>query len=909
MSKRDVLDSQLAGKFAWRIAMPTELAAPPPPEPVKAPASAPPPSAPPQASPEATAAATEAADKERWARADRECAELARKVDEAWQISDPATQAAATAALLDRARKLGLDLFGMSDYPLASVRLWRLVVRHYQILPARERKPGVHALSFAAAPPDQRETVDLLVEVAETGDSWLAFMMERGPACEAMGRRHPELGARLARVLDHGKTWAARETAARWLSFADLRAAIPSLRRALRRPHARVRWFALEILLERAPRALSADDVQWLLEDAVDHPLPHGFGSRSYETAEGYADTLVTAVAKVRPPEGWRPLSVVADGGGVHIRRDRAGLDMGWALRALAAGYPERALSRIDRELAGTRSWRRMEAVEAAGQLPDELLRPRLLEAAKGPSHRIIERAKALWFERFGSECPVDALAGVWTEVLAEPPGDRFLSRLTVLRGASDEAKGAMLAALLAEAPVPGTPAVADGDKAADGDKTADGGKPAEGSAPGGERPEPELSVEQREILALLLYSLREQGTAHRRTGLPNSEEAWAEAIVQRFGHLGFEGLAALSERGAMAGVDHEWLGALAGLARRNVLKPSWHERLRTVAVNTLRSPGWDGATSPLIVLTQVGAPPDLIDQLWSLALEPSNPDGPRLRGYTILWASDALVGMKDAPALDARIAAEGEAALVERRWERLERISRIGCRRRLPAAYEIARRGLALGEHDAEARPTALQCAHNLAEAKQLDPAWVLAMLQKPESPSFTIASRFVGEDASPEVIAAIEQAMTSPARDGAAAAESARALLWRKRIGIEDPRLDGLLEGAPPRARADLLGSLVLLDAPFAPLRRHYHELLLSSDEESAAEAFEDLYVKQPEGTWELLEEVRPLVKSEDLRESITYYLREPTEADLYWRHSDEDEDEDEDEDLDDLLDEDTE
>ncbi|AKT38756.1 hypothetical protein [Chondromyces crocatus] len=888
MSKRDVLDSQLAGQFAWRMALPAEFVSStaPPPVPKSAPPAPPPPSE--EAEPPAAMAEAE---RERWERADRECSELAKQVERAWQISEPSQQAAATAVLLERARKLGLDLFGMSEYPMASVRLWRLVVRHYQRFPARERKPGVHALSVAAAPPEQRETVDLLIEVAETGDAWLAFMMERGPACEAMGRRHPELGARLARVLDHGKTWAARETAARWLSFADLRAAIPTLRRALRRPHARVRWFALEILLERAPQALTADDVQWLLDDAVEHPLPEGYGTRSYETSEGYADTLVTAVAKVRPPDGWKPLMIIADGGGAHIQRDRAGLDVGWALRALAAGYPERALSRIDRELAETRSWRRIDAVEAAGHLPDGLLRPRLLEAAIGPGYRIIERAKALWFERFGAECPVEPLAGVPVEILAEPPGDRLLARLTVLRGSSDEAKGAMLVALLTGEPTSPT-------ESATASEALPATTPATQSAPGAEAgaeiPEPELSADQREALALLLYSLREQGAAHRRPGLPTTEEAWAEALVRRFGDLAFDGLTALASRGARAGVDHEWLGALASLARRGVLRSAWRERLRDVAVDALRAPGWDGATAPLIVLTQVGAPPDLLDFLWDITLEPAESSSSRMRVYTVLWAADVLVTMKDAPSLDTRITLEGEKALQARTWETLERIVRIGCRRRLEAAFALAKRCIALVEDEPEAQAGAVQCAHFLAEAKQLDPAWVLASLRRPESPSFTVASRFVGDDSPAEVVAAIEEALTSPAREGAAAAESARALVWRKVLGIEDPRLDGILEGAPARARAELLGSLLLLDAPFPPLRPHYHALLLGPDEKAAAEAFEDLYVKQPEGTWELLEEILPLGPSPSVRESIAHFLREPTDAELYWRHSDDDEEE---------------
>lgn len=888
MSKQDVLDQELARQFAWRAVSAAELsglgkeAQAPPPSPPPTPPSPPPPD-------EAVAAA----EQERWERAAEDCAALAEAVERAW-LMEPAQQAAATAKLLDRARRLGFDLMGMGDHPRASARLWRLVVRHYDALPAATRRGGVHALSFAAPPPDEREVVDLLVEAAELGDSWLNFMMERGPACEETARRHPALGARLARVLDAGKTWAARETAARWLSFAVLREALPALRRALRRPHARIRWIALEILLERAPQALSADDVQWLLEDAVVHPLPGGYGTRAHETIEGYADSLLAAVAKVRPPEGWRPLTRIADGRGVHIRKERAGIDAGWALRALAAGYPERALARVDRELAEVRGWRKMDAVEAAGHLPDEHARPRLLEAAMSPAHRIAERARKLWFERFGGECPVERLAGVPVRLLAAPPGERLLARLTVLRGASDEAKGAMLEALLAELP----PAPAEGE---------------ETPAPG---------ADQREALALILYALREGSLPYRRdmiraqrgldpraaaernergADLPSSEEKWAELLLRRCGEPAWDGLAELAARDARTGVDHGWLSAFASLVRRDVLRPAWIDELRRIAVEGLRSPGWGGSTAPLVVLTQVGPPPELIDLLWPIAMEIPGEDALLRRHYTPGWAADALTSMQAAPALDARILAGAEEALAARDVKRLERILRMGCRRKLPGALELSARCLALAGEDPVFLGVATQSAYALREAGRLDEGWPLEALGRPESPRFAIATHMIGKDPPPAVLHALERALGGDARGGAAAAEAARVLVWRKIIALDDPRMGGILERAPAPARAELLGSLLLLEAPLEPLRRFYLDLLTGPDKAAAAEAFEQLYGRQPEGTWELFEEARPRCPHTDVREAMSRYLGEPSEPELYWRHADDEED---DEDLDELL-----
>lgn len=866
-SKRDVLDEQMAQRFRWRVTLPGDLAAAPEP---------PAPPAPPAPEGRATKKSDDevsAEERERWEHAARACAELARQVERAWAMTVPARQAAATASLLERVERLSFDVVGMREHPLEAVRLWRLVVRHYAKLPRGARKSAVHTLSFAPLSPHQRELVDLLVEAAETGDGWLTFMLERGPAEDATGRKHPDLGARLARVLERGSTWAARETAARWLSFADLRDAIPALRRAIRQPHARLRWAALEILVERAPESLTPDDVRWLLEDAVEHPTPRGFGSRAYETAMGYEDVLVAAVAKVPPPDGWKPLEIIADGGGAHIRKERAGLDSGWALRALAAGYPERALARIDRELATSRSYRRRDAVEAAGLLPDDLARPRLLEGAAGPGHHTIERAKALWFERFGEACPVTPLAGLPTWVLSAPPSEKLLSRLAVLQGSSDDARGAMLEVLIAEAPTQAE---------------------AERGAP--------LTADQRETLALLLYSLRDLSLAHRRPALPATDEKWVELLLERFGDPAFEGLAALAAQASRAGVDHEWLGALASRARTGGLRPAWRDRLREIACAALASPAWGGATSPLVALTNVGAPPELMDRLWSIAMTELTDDLTRRWSYSYarLWAADALAGMKDAPALDDRIAAEGEAALAARDFSKLERVVLLGSRRRTPAALDLGERCIALVDDDPAAQNAAQQCAYALEGAGRIGEAWLVDALSRPESLRFSIAARLCRRSKLATVRAALESALGSPARAGSAACEAAEALVAMEALPVTDPCLAGIIERAPARARGSLLGTLLHFGAAFAPLRVHFMDLLLDPDEKAAENAFEDLYAKQPEGTWELFEAILPLQPNPAIREAIQRHLGEPSEAEIYWRDGGDDDEEEDDEDL---------
>ena len=635
-------------------------------------------------------------------------------------------------------------------------------------------------------------------------------------------------------------------------------------------PHARIRWAALEILMERAPEALLAEDVQWLLEDAVRHPLPEAISSRAHDTADGYANALCEAVAKVKPPEGWRPLTIIADGGGEHIRREREGLDTGWGIRALAAGYPERCLARIDRELSATGFAHRYDVVEAMRYLPEELAKPRLLAATGSLTAYVAEKARKIWFERFGSECPIDPLVGVHAELLVEPPSERMLSRLTVLRGSAREAKPPMVSAVLAEAPP----------------------EPAEGEEP------PELTAAQRETLALLLYAISEGTYPYSAAGLPNSYERWASTLIKRFGPPAFEAIAACADREARIGVDHGWLNALGSLAREGALRPAWRDRLRAIAVEGLQAPAWDASGAPLSALQHVAAPVELLERLWSIAVGPA-PSGARRAwhwAHVAHLAAEALVTMPEAPGIEALLVAEAAAARGARDWERLREVLRIGCRRKIPAALALVEELLATVDEEPGHRTAVWWSLDELRDAGRLDEAWVLAALERPESHAFEIAVHRAGKKPSLAALAALQRALESTARGGAAAAEAAQHLVWCNAIGTDDRRLDGILERAPLMARAELLGMLLLLEAPLAPLRRHYADVLTGSDEKAVAEAFEDLYGRKPDGTYELLQSVRPLVSAPKVREAIDDYLGEPSEAELYWRHSDDDEEEDE-------------
>lgn len=850
MVKRDVLDTTMARRFAWRTASAADL---------------------PEAEDDSSkkAEATEeakAAQQEEFERAAQRRDELAKQIMRVWQITPASEQRKAIPGIFRRAQVLGLHLVAMSHYPRESVLLWRLFVRGYDDLSSRLRQDAGHAMTFMPVDPEQRELVDLLVEVAEKGNAWLAFMMEMGEiAAEPVGRKHPDLGRRLARILDEGTSWESREIAARWLAVTDAAGAVPSLRRALVLPHAGIRWTALEILVAIDPPGVTAADVLWLLEDAVKHPLPDTVKSRAFDTVYGYGDALVRAVEKAPPPEGYRPLEIIADGEGTHVRGQSRGLDDAWALRALAAGYPERALERIDRWLYSDNYWRRHDAIIAAGLLPDELARPRLLEGACAPGHHTSEKAKALWFKRFGEACPAPELAGVDEAILAGPPSARFLSRLGVLRGSSDEATAAMLKALLAEAP----------------------GSDDEGAAP------PALTPDDRETLALLLFSVRCYVPRHE--GAPSTPREWTKLLLKRFGDPAFEGLARLAALGAHVGVDTAWMGALSDAARDGTLSAHQRERLRDVAAEVVRSPGWSGAASPLLALLHTETPRDLVDRVWTIAtsqeLEDASPN--KLYRFGTHWAQEILAKLGVAPELDARIAEEGAEALKARAYDRLIRIVIVGCRRRLPSAIELGVRCIEDLDHDPEARHAAFQCGYALEGTDGLTDERLVAWLRRPDATRFVVATRLVRRRKSPAAIEALEAALASTAQGGVAAAEAAEALVVMKGLEVEDPRLDAILDQAPVRERASLAGLLVRSNATLAGLRRHIIEVLLSGSDRPAAEVLDDLFTNTPEGTKEMLELMLDSPLEESVRESIEEFLERPTEAERYFQDKWDDED----------------
>jgi hypothetical protein len=852
MSPNDVIDPQLLLRFAWRTAatLPADPLEPAPP-----------------VAPAALVEAPAHAESEEHEADPEMCADLARRVGRVWAMTPRARQRAATYQLLARLEPTRVGFMRLADHPLAAVRLWRLGVRHARALSVLG-KAVLRRMPIVVGEP---QVVDFLVEVVESGDDELARTLAQTEVISIVGRRFPALGARLAHVLEHGETWAARELAARWVVRVDHRGAVEPLRRAIRRPLLRLRACALEALLHLSPPPITAEDVQWLLDDAVKHPLPRAAGAEALDLRTRYEAALLEAVKVCPPPEGWRPLTVLADGGGEPMGFMHTELSRAWAITALAAGWPERVVARVDLALADSTAYRRVEEIEAAGLLPDALARPRLLEGAAFADPEVAERARDLWFQRFGEACPVSPLAGVPVALLDGPPSDALVARLTVLRGASAEAAGKVLDAAFAEAP-------------------------------------------SREALAFLLYSLRDLGDAHcasevvpqhpswGRMGMRRAEETrWAAALVTRFGTPGFDGLVALAERQVRAGVNEGWLGALALLAEKDALDEAQRDRLRDFAAGALmeaeEAPVWAVFAS----LRAVGAPASIVERLWSIALQPaaadpdpdSEPeDGPPL---TVRGALNVLEDTTTVPGIDARLLQEAEAAAARGAWALVGELARSGAKRKTPGLLPLLERTLRAGELDPAALVAAERCVQAGYDAGHFGSKWFTTMLGRTSSPLFAAVAAAVPSGAPPGVVAALRRALDARSREGATAAEAATALVTIEQMATDHPRLDGILERAPEAQRERLACLLLAEGAPLAPLRRHLASLLLSRDEERAQNVFTGVEMcHQSEGRWEMLESVLEGGPTAGVREYIEHHLGAPSEAETYWRELGEEDEE---------------
>ncbi len=815
MGKLDVLDREAARRMAWSRELPddAEEALEPSAEPVDP----------------AELSRRREANAERVAR-------LAQLVEEVWAIPSPDLQARAVGPLAERVAASGFGLAAMSGANTTPrLRLARLIVRHYRSLPVSARRRALWALSFA--PTGGSELPDLLVETALLGDSWASFTVGRLVG-EAMHLAHPSLGAKLAVVVGGAPSYESRRTALFWLSAGTFPDAIPTLRGCLRGHYIGFRWAALSILLDlrsERPRAesvtpialIAPDDIAWLLEDAVVHPPSCEIEDRAQQDGVEYEKVLLRAVRELRPADGEKPLMRIARGDCAHWNKMRDSLGRGWAVRALAAGYPERATGIVDETLRNARANVREDGARALADLRWEDAEPRLRMAGVDPSPRVAEVARGIFEKRSGKTWSSHPLDGLPLELLDAPPSDSLVERVTVIRVQGPEGRDATAAVLLGEAP-------------------------------------------SREALVATLLLLAEGTVVYaKREGLPRQGD-WAPALVERWGEAGARGLLWLARRYPV-GLG-EWVHPLIDV----VGSPAGSmiaDDARALALDLLRIEGAHHASAMSLLSAAGGVSATTWRAAWEELGDPSS-----------AWmAARALVACEPCAELDAHLVAEAPRALGEGDAERFETIARVGLERGIAGMADIVQRALAESELD-------LGSLASIAwERGLIDAAWRSEALRHPESVRFAAAvSRLPDRKrASRKDESALRDALRSMARKGAASVDAALGLLRTGALSVGDAELLEVLDRAPLAARVPLIERMAWhVDGAVDALWKHVEPILRTTDVAAQEALLNALFSHLSENEW--AERVRPILEAMpegEPREILACGLREPNAAVRYW------------------------
>jgi hypothetical protein len=744
-------------------------------------------------------------------RARATCRAFAITVNDVWALADPETSLVATKRLLGRADRLGVEIIEMQEQPAEAVRLLRLFVRHGPRFSRRQRERAAAVASLV--PLDRADAVDLAVEMAKMGDRAIASALLSDEAWVPWTVDAASLVARLANVVDEGPTHVARRVAIDLLARIEHReGAAPALRRALSLPSFSVRSRALHALAMAKPSAIAAADIVHVLCDLVVHPPPDLLEDEEDGDDERLmADAVLAGLAQVRVPEAEEALLDLID-----AELETLWLDAAWATEALAVAFPKTAAAMVDHWLQCARSSERTRALAALKRLPNDLAEPRLKIAVSDPSFAVRDPARGEWLTRYQAVCPVHVQDLPGAALLVEPPSERFLARLAVMQGRLPQARLAMGRALLLEAP-------------------------------------------SREALVLLLQLVGDDSDSGEPITDPRANPSWADAIVERFGVLGIEGLCAVAARFPEP-ETFGWMRRLGDLLERTGIAAADAGPLRALAARHVASSDVLRMDDAMRILAKLGAPLDLLERVLAVALE-GGFGASEARGLLVRWPDRGV---------DARLASEMALALADREWPRLQYAASIALERGAPAAQVIAQRVLEVGETLPEALDAAVECARRLRAANLVGDEWALAALADPESPSFAVAAR-----AWPPVQAirpALEAALRSPARKGASAVVAAMALLGADPpMSARDKRLAAVLAGAAEQDRAELVQALCIRSAPIGLVGPHL-EALLASPDRNVTESLIGIgvWLRTPKGR-ALLRAVLPRIVDPDLRTDV--------------------------------------
>ncbi len=762
--------------------------------------------------------------------------DYAVKIEEAWRTrvnADVRTLVPIVCKAVDLLHFVALAQL----HPAAAVHAARLLVSLWNDPKAREElDSAAFGLSFGRV--QHPEVADLIIDVVRNGDHRLMFVISQMLGDDDLGALYPHLGARLGFEIESARSWRAREFALSVLAAGGWREGLPWLRKALRWPHLECRITAVDGLV--ALGEITADEVAWLVDDALTHPVDSP-SQRESEHQYRYDRSLRDAVLHARPMSAVATLARIANGEGALIGSDRVFLAQGWALECIAHLDPTRARAIIDRSLREDHALSDGDLVDAVAALPEADARPRLLRLAAHATEYVARAARSAWEKRFGEPCPVDLFSGLSMELLDAPPSSEFEARVRVLKSKDKEARRAMMGVVLASPP-------------------------------------------SREALVLALVTMRLG--AYGVEGAPSLDREWIAWLRERYGDLTFEALW-LEARYEQA--TRKRFKKLSDLAAEGALPERYERLVREAVLADLDAGGDEPGILTLYDAMSFVSHDEVLARFEALLAKPVD----ARVAHTVVRAVQRR-GPDEA--LDARLSARFFSARAVGDWPVVARYGSACVGRGVEAVTSACLDDVwSVDSPDAsEALEELLSALHS---AQRLTDELIFEGVADPHAPRFVRMAQYAPRE--PEMRArAVERLKAALAPDvpGSAAAEALWTLLRMQSVPVDDPRVEEVYERAPDEAKSRLLDRMIgqeLRDA--RPWQPRIAALLLSADRDAASRTLDTVYLAH-EAEWDdaWIDAMIAALPHGDARDTFVETFGRATDAETYWVSDDDERDE---------------
>ncbi|MBI5531164.1 MAG: hypothetical protein HY898_00510 [Deltaproteobacteria bacterium] len=550
---------------------------------------------------------------------------------------------------------------------------------------------------------------------------------------------------------------------------------LEELRRQLHGRRFDLRASAVAQLYHR--EALSHDDLEFIIRDMAEHPLPEsGFDDRC-DDADYRCDSMQWML-------DHRPVDLIPLLQHLYRTAVHEGLyrDAAYALEALAALCPEQTLPLIDAWLDSSSSLRRELAVAAARRLPVDLAHPRFQRAGRDPSWGVRSRACICWDFLTEQSLMLEDLSGANPGERREPDLDVFGAGPAII--SPDLVRVDFIDELLSAAP-------------------------------------------DHNALKALVKIVQDDDLikACACKGLPGHRNEWAQVLVERFGDAGVEALCELARTGTPDDFFH-WVDTLitaCGLEGQRLRGPAV-KHIQALARDLLaRNPTPHHVPKGLVAAIGQLDEPEAQEWIWKLLTCGSLRGGGSDLG-------DLFAHMAPSETLDATLADRFEKALKERDYALATALVGGGIRRGVSRVIQAAQREL---DHETTEASSQLHiaCVRSLESVGRLELTWLLRALGDPGSETFQVVGFGTHGPLPDEAVKVLEEHLVAPDHDKAA--EAAWLLIDRDPLQALNPLIRQVHAQAHPEHSAWITPQLLRAGYDADELLQHIEPAFSSADE----------------------------------------------------------------------------